>query len=362
MTVKKNERSRDKRAAKRSVLKLGLAAAMVIATTGAIVTIASSPIISTSVSRPALHTTSGLQLTVNPAFYAAERAQSEKASRILAGISGQSRAARMNADDIRLSYLKPQVEKAGSDALVDRQRNLVASQIAEDDMSVLANVPDELIPGRQKPAASAPAKAMAALEPQTSAKDSAESPFSLVLQGVDDGRLSAGEVPLPAKRPAGMALAYASFGQEEYSDIFSEVPKHTAKVAVYDISAGKVYMPDGEVMEAHSGKGKYRDNPKYTHLKMAGAVPAATYKLTPRESLFHGVPALRMTSVDGTNPLGRTGLLAHTYMLRTPGDSHGCLVFKDYYKFLKAYKANKVDYIVAVPNLDKGLSAQLASR
>src|SRR5690606_18822903 len=31
-------------------------------------------------------------------------------------------------------------------------------------------------------------------------------------------------------------------------------------VAVYDISAAKVYMPDGSVLEAHSGIGKMADN------------------------------------------------------------------------------------------------------
>ena len=47
---------------------------------------------------------------------------------------------------------------------------------------------------------------------------------------------------------------------------------------------------------------------------MRGATPPATYELKLRESLFHGVRALRLTPID-SNVYGRDGLLAHTYML-----------------------------------------------
>ena len=334
---------------------------------GAIITIASSPILSATVSRPEFASSRGINLMVNPAFKAPQRAQSAKEARLIAARNGQARAKpALAADDIRQALLAGRVKQAGRIALDDLQRDLVGRQIADNASSeiALAGIPPELQPKitpTAVPTPADPSTALAALAPGDGGT-TADDAFKLVLQGADSSRLSPGEVPLPAKRPAGMQLAYADFGHDDLDDIMGDVPGRTKKVAVYDIAAAKVYMPDGEVMEAHSGKGKYRDNPNGTHVKMAGAVPAATYKLTMRESLFHGVPALRMTSVDGTNPLGRTGILAHTYMLRTPGDSHGCLVFKDYYKFLKAYKSGKVDYIVTVPSLEEGTSTLLANR
>jgi hypothetical protein len=122
--------------------------------------------------------------------------------------------------------------------------------------------------------------------------------------------------------------------------------------AIYDISAGVVHMPSGEKLEAHSGIGKMRDNPDFVHVKMRGATPPSSYKLTMRESLFHGVEAIRLTPESGIKPHGRDGLLAHTYMLARRGESNGCVVFKDYSKFLAAFKRGEVKRIVVVPKLN----------
>jgi hypothetical protein len=67
-----------------------------------------------------------------------------------------------------------------------------------------------------------------------------------------------------------------------------------------------------------------------------------------RESLFHGVQAVRLNPVGGGNPFGRTGLLAHTYMLGPRGDSNGCISFKDYQKFLQAFKRGDVTRLAVV--------------
>ena len=134
------------------------------------------------------------------------------------------------------------------------------------------------------------------------------------------------------------------------------------KTAIYDITNAVVYMPNGEKLEAHSGRGKLRDNPNYTHVKMRGATPASTYKLTMRESLFHGVEAIRLNPIDGKPPKNRTGLLAHTYLLRVPGDSSGCVVFKNYPKFLAAFKRGEITHMVVVPELKNAPAApRLAS-
>lgn len=125
------------------------------------------------------------------------------------------------------------------------------------------------------------------------------------------------------------------------------------RTAVYDIEAHTVYLPNGERLEAHSGLGMMRDNPRFTHVKNRGSTPPHTYKLTMRESLFHNVEAIRLTPVDGKNRFGRDGLLAHTYMLGKTGSSNGCVVFKDYRRFLSAFKRGEVTRLVVLPNLSK---------
>ncbi|MEB2843261.1 DUF2778 domain-containing protein [Rhizobiales bacterium RZME27] len=125
-----------------------------------------------------------------------------------------------------------------------------------------------------------------------------------------------------------------------------------SKVAIYDITNATVHMPNGTKLEAHSGIGKLRDDPNMTHVKMKGPTPAGTYKLSMRESLFHGVAAIRLTSVDGKHPKNRTGLLAHSYLLRTRGDSHGCVAFAQYDKFLAAFRRGEITHMVIVDEWD----------
>ena len=84
---------------------------------------------------------------------------------------------------------------------------------------------------------------------------------------------------------------------------------------------------------------------------MHGATPPGTYELKLRESLFHGVRALRLTPI-GSNVFGRAGLLAHTYMLGPNGDSNGCVSFKDYDAFLQAYLSGEVKRLTVVARLN----------
>ena len=148
---------------------------------------------------------------------------------------------------------------------------------------------------------------------------------------------------LPGERPNQAALGYDN---------------HTA---VYDISAHAVYLPNGTKLEAHSGLGRRMDDPAHVAERMVGATPPNVYDLKPRERLFHGVAALRMTPVGESDSLGRTGLLVHTYMLGPNGDSNGCVSVKEYDKFLKAYRNGEVTRLVVVPSLKEGLSASRRS-
>ena len=118
--------------------------------------------------------------------------------------------------------------------------------------------------------------------------------------------------------------------------------------AVYDITAHTVTLPDGTRLEAHSGLGDAVDNPSSVAQRMRGATPPNLYELTPREAIFHGVRALRMTPTGGTT-YGRAGLLTHSYMLRgRSGESNGCVVFRDYAAFLAAYDSGQVRRLLVV--------------
>ncbi|MFC4837613.1 DUF2778 domain-containing protein [Bradyrhizobium sp. GCM10023182] len=132
---------------------------------------------------------------------------------------------------------------------------------------------------------------------------------------------------------------------------------YDSKTAVYDIKAKALYLPSGVAIEAHSGMGALMDDPDHVDQRMVGATPPATYDLKPREKLFHGVRALRMTPTDGTSALGRVGLLTHTYMLGPRGDSNGCVSIKDYDRFLKAYDNGEFNRLVVVPSLSGATTA-----
>jgi hypothetical protein len=144
-----------------------------------------------------------------------------------------------------------------------------------------------------------------------------------------------------------------SLGPAQNPALAGNTPRYDQSTAVYDISAHTVYLPDGSRLEAHSGLGSKLDDPKYVHVRMHGATPPHLYDLTPRESLFHGVAALRLNPVGGEEAIfGRTGLLAHTYMLGSNGDSNGCVSFRDYNAFLNAYRNQGIKRLAVVARID----------
>jgi hypothetical protein len=136
---------------------------------------------------------------------------------------------------------------------------------------------------------------------------------------------------------------------------------YDSQTAVYDISARAVYLPSGTKLEAHSGLGSLMDNPAHVDQRMVGATPPNIYDLKPREKLFHGVAALRMTPIGENEMHGRTGLLVHSYLLGPNGDSNGCVSIKDYDRFLQAYRNGEVKRLVVVPSLREGLTASRRS-
>ena len=159
------------------------------------------------------------------------------------------------------------------------------------------------------------------------------------------------------KEPAhGPLLAYAAADVSAIGSItpaqnpaLGGSPPYDRSTAVYDISAHTVYLPDGTRLEAHSGLGAKLDDPSSANIRMHGVTPPHIYELKPREALFHGVPALRLTPLGGEEAIyGRSGLLAHSYMLGPNGDSNGCVSFKDYNAFLNAYRNQGIKKLAVV--------------
>lgn len=184
----------------------------------------------------------------------------------------------------------------------------------------------------------------------------------------------------PARKAPETALAYArpdsvpdsggGSGGGLFNRLFghgssggAKLPGPGSGIAVYDIKAATVYLPNGQRLEAHSGLGQMQDNPRYVNKKMRGPTPPNVYNLVMREKRFHGVEAVRLLPADGKKKYGRDGLLAHTYMYIGGGginQSNGCVVFKDYHKFLAAFKAGQIKRMIVVPSLDQ-LPSYMAS-
>ena len=134
------------------------------------------------------------------------------------------------------------------------------------------------------------------------------------------------------------------------------------KTAIYDIEKHVVYLPDGNKLEAHSGYGKWLDDPDSVERKNLGVTPPNVYAVSFREKLFHGVRALRLTPVGDGKMYGRDGMLAHSYMLGADGQSNGCVSVKDYQKFLQAYEDGTFKQIIVVRSVqDMSKPSQVAS-
>jgi hypothetical protein len=162
-----------------------------------------------------------------------------------------------------------------------------------------------------------------------------------------------GSIPLVTATPAPEPkLKLASLPPPSEPD--SPASAIDRRTAVYDIESHTVYLPNGRRLEAHSGLGHMMDDPspQYIRTRMRGPTPPNVYVLTEREQLFHGVRAIRLTPVDEKKMYGRDGMLAHTYMLGPNGQSNGCVSFKNYDAFLRAFLDGEVKRMVVVPRLD----------
>jgi hypothetical protein len=223
-----------------------------------------------------------------------------------------------------------------------------------------------------KPKEAAPVQ-VAALPPRTaeprkspgaSVRDMAQRAKAAVMSIASNEKQTIFE-KLWGKQPShGSLLSYASAdasvtgsltsppGQSQNPALGGSAP-YDRSTAVYDISAHTVYLPDGTSLEAHSGLGSELDDPRSARIRMRGVTPPHIYELKPREALFHGVPALRLNPIGGEEAIyGRSGLLAHTFMLGPNGDSNGCVSFRDYNAFLDAYRNRGIKRLAVVARVE----------
>jgi hypothetical protein len=210
------------------------------------------------------------------------------------------------------------------------------SQLSAADAPQQASVPDVPLP-RSRPAAADVTVAAIDTTPRPDVSAKADRTWMQKLSDLLPGRLTLASLTpgdgLFRSHPDLQSLGYDS------------------QTAVYDISAHAVYLPNGLTLEAHSGLGMLKDNPETVQARNAGSTPPAVYDLRPREKLFHGVRALRMVPADGSDTLGRAGLLVHSFMLGPEGDSNGCVSIRDYVRFRKAYDDGDINRLVVVPTL-----------
>lgn len=266
-----------------------------------------------------------------------QRSEIERSSRLALALAG--------SESVELAYAVPypSVESPFNRLFVSPEGLSLDSD--ESDLSVFEDLPEGVpLPSRRPLVDSDPAYDEPA-RTHMRARSREEAPSRKPAKPSDRSNMVAFAKPDNPRNRGGL-----------FSLFSRSTPRAREGVAVYDISAATVTLPDGTRLEAHSGLGHMADNVKYVDQKMRGPTPPGTYKLTMREALFHGVEAIRLTPVDGKNPYGRNGLLAHTELLRgRPGQSNGCIAFKDYNRFLQAFKKGKIKRLIVVPGRNKDL-------
>jgi hypothetical protein len=231
---------------------------------------------------------------------------------------------------------------------------------------IIASLPSERQAAASAPllATTRPADAKPARSAGAAVKDMAQRAKAAVMSIASSEKLSITEKLWGKHESHGSLLSFASADASITGSLPSEAgksqnpmlggsPPYDRQTAVYDITAHVVYLPDGSKLEAHSGLGSKLDDPHSSNIRMHGVTPPHIYELTPREALFHGVPALRLNPIGGEETIfGRSGLLAHTYMLGPNGDSNGCVSFKDYNAFLNAYRNQGIKRLAVVARVE----------
>lgn len=249
-----------------------------------------------------------------------------------------------DAADARTPFAAPGALALNEDAPLPAPRPRDLDVPAAPTPRIVPQIPDRRLAREQRAA------------PASTAQANGGSNGGSIFDKLFSGLKSLGQQP---GKPTGPVLAYAPADGGVVSDAPrlsprvgpTVAPRAEGGTAIYDISARTVYMPDGTRLEAHSGLGEHMDNPNSVHIPMRGATPPNVYELTMREALFHGVQALRMTPIGASPQYGRNGFLTHTYMLGPNGASNGCVSFRNYAAFLRAFQTGQVRRLVVVARM-----------
>lgn len=267
--------------------------------------------------------------------------------------------ASLRSDAVEAPSLAPQM--TGPSPLVTAPLPMARPDIASDEADEPASAAIDTAPLPVRRPADIPA-ASTAEQPQVATRRGARGAQTAAAPAAPatDGRTFLERLFGNPRSPNGPELAYApptgtatDAGQPSFGTRlgfgFNVVPKPPPGTAVFDIAARTVYLPNGERLEAQSGLGAKMNDVRYAHVRMEGPIPPHTYDLVEREALFHGVRAIRLNPTGGSQSIhGRTGLLAHSYLLGPRGDSNGCLSIKDYDRFLQAYLRGEIRRLVVV--------------
>ncbi|WLC19192.1 DUF2778 domain-containing protein [Bradyrhizobium diazoefficiens] len=236
--------------------------------------------------------------------------------------------------------LKPSAPAKATEKIADAAK---AKRAPDAQMQLASADPAEIVPAPEAKPKSFADRAKAAVMSITGPRQS-------MVEKLWGKRESSGGLLAYASADASVT---ASIAPREQNPMLGGSAPYERDTAVYDITAKTVYLPDGTKLEAHSGLGSNLDDPRSSRVRMRGVTPPHIYTLKPREALFHGVPALRLTPIGGESAIyGRDGLLAHTFMLGPNGDSNGCVSFKDYYAFLDAYRNKGIRKLAVLARVD----------
>jgi hypothetical protein len=212
-------------------------------------------------------------------------------------------------------------------------------EVAPPPLTATSNPPEQAIGPEERLARLEPPPIQIGVGPQDNAEAASPADSSPLVELQPSPREATPPMvptPLPPSRPPELAPS------------INPPTSYDQSTAIYDISAHIVYLPDGTRLEAHSGLGDRIDDPRFVDERDHGATPPGVYQLTLRESLFHGVQALRLNPIGGGFTFNRVGLLAHPYMLGPNGDSNGCVSFKTYDVFLRAFQSGEVKRLAVV--------------
>ena len=119
-----------------------------------------------------------------------------------------------------------------------------------------------------------------------------------------------------------------------------------------NLGAHRLSVPTANSSRRIRGCGDQMDDPRHVNGQDARGVRRRTSRSDHAGIAFsrrRGDPA--QPASTKTEMFGRDGILAHTYMLGPNGQSNGCVSFKNYAAFLRAFQTGDIDRLVVVAEL-----------